>query len=71
MSRDYPDAGETGGSYRGMTTNERLYDAGLLDTWKRAVRDRDEKLMIELLTRVDVLPNTANKIVVHALGRDK
>jgi hypothetical protein len=40
--------------YRGLTTNERLFVANLLEDWDVAVRDRDRTKMIELLSRVDL-----------------
>jgi hypothetical protein len=40
--------------YRGMTTNERLYAANLIEEWDEAARNRDRAKMIELLSRVDL-----------------
>ena len=40
--------------YGGMTTNERLFAAGLLSKWDDAVRKRERARMIELLSRVDL-----------------
>lgn len=41
-------------SYEGMTVNERLYEAGLLDNWNAAVSSRNRGRMIELLEAVDL-----------------
>ena len=41
-------------NYSGMTANERLVEAGLLDEFDEAARRRDRDKMIELLRRVDV-----------------
>jgi hypothetical protein len=41
--------------YGGMTVNERLVDAGLLNAFDDAARARDRGAMIRLLLRVDVL----------------
>jgi hypothetical protein len=40
--------------YRGMTTNERLFAANLIEEWDEAARNRDRAKMIELLSRVDL-----------------
>jgi hypothetical protein len=37
-----------------MTTNERLFEAGLLSEWTAAVRSRSRERMIELLSKVDL-----------------
>ena len=43
------------GNYSGMTTNERLFAAGLLDAFDAAVVRGDRKQMIDILQSVDVL----------------
>lgn len=40
--------------YAGMTTNERLFEAGLLSEWTAAARSRNRERMIELLGKVDL-----------------
>jgi hypothetical protein len=40
--------------YAGMTTNERLLVAGLLDAFDAAARARDRARMIEILGRVEL-----------------
>ena len=40
--------------YAGMTTNERLFEAGLLSEWNVAASSRDRERMIELLGKVDL-----------------
>jgi len=40
--------------YSGMTTNERLFVAGVLDQFDDAARKRDRATMIELLSRVEL-----------------
>jgi hypothetical protein len=40
--------------YAGMTVNERLFDAGLMQDFDAATRARDRAEMIRLLTAVDV-----------------
>jgi hypothetical protein len=37
-----------------MTTNERLFEAGLMSEWERAARSRNRERMIELLAKVDL-----------------
>jgi hypothetical protein len=41
-----------GNPYVGMTTNERLFNAGLLDLWDMAKRARNREEMIRLLVQV-------------------
>jgi hypothetical protein len=43
-----------GSRYAGMTLNERLFVAGLLDAFDAAARARDRAEMIRILTDVDV-----------------
>ena len=38
--------------YRGMTTNERLWTAGLMEEWDAAMQSRDRERMIEILSKV-------------------
>ena len=40
--------------YSGMTTNERLFVAGLMDEFDAAVATRDRGALIRLLRRVDI-----------------
>lgn len=40
--------------FAGMTTNERLYAAGLIDEFDEAAKRRDSGKMNELLTQVDL-----------------
>jgi hypothetical protein len=48
--------------FAGMTTNERLFAAGLLDTFDQAARRRDRGRMVEVLGKVE-LADQAEKIV--------
>lgn len=45
--------------YSGMTVNERLFVAGLLEEYEQAARRRDRGAMIEVLARVGVQPPEA------------
>ena len=47
--------------FAGMTTNERLYVAGLMREWSAAATSRDRKGMVQILSRVG-LDNVANEI---------
>jgi hypothetical protein len=38
----------------GMTVNERLFAAGLLDAFDQAVLRRDREALVDILNRVDV-----------------
>ena len=40
--------------YAGMTVNERLFDAGLMEAFGNAMQARDRAEMIRLLAKVDV-----------------
>lgn len=40
--------------YAGMTVNERLFDAGLLEAFDNAARARDRAEVIRLLAKVEV-----------------
>ena len=40
--------------FAGMTVNERLYSAGLIDTFDAAARTRDRESMIDILSKVAV-----------------
>ena len=40
--------------FAGMTTNERLHMAGLLDTFGEAARQRDRARLIEVLGKVEL-----------------
>lgn len=41
-------------NYGGMTVDERLRAAGILETWERALISRDRERTIELLVAVDL-----------------
>ena len=49
----------TDGDFGGMTVNERLYAAGLLDAFDAAVERGDKDEVIRLLQRVDLSPHDA------------
>jgi len=42
------------GKYSGMTVNERLYEAGIMEEWDRATASRNRDRMIELLGKVEL-----------------
>jgi hypothetical protein len=54
-------------NFAGMTTNERLFTAGLMDAFDSAIEARDRDSAIELLGQVD-LANQADFIVDTVLG---
>lgn len=45
--------------FGGMTVNERLSSAGLVEAWDAAVAKRDRQLGIDLLGRVDLASQAA------------
>lgn len=56
--------------YPGMTVNERLWEAGIMDAWDTAAISRDRDRMIELLGQVE-LASQAEKIVDSVLANPK
>jgi hypothetical protein len=40
--------------FSGMTTNERLFDAGLMPQWDEALHARDRSRMVDLLSKVEL-----------------
>ena len=54
--------------FGGMTTNERLVDAGLMSAWDDAVRARDRERMILVLSAVE-LGDQASAIADAVLAR--
>ena len=54
--------------YRGMTVNERLFEAGLLDQWDEAVRAGDNAAMAAILVRVEIAEEGATQIVATVLA---
>ncbi len=49
--------------YAGMTTNERLFSAGLLERFDVAARRRDREEMIRILIQVELEPQEAARSV--------
>ncbi len=64
----FPEPPERGG-YSGMTVNERLYDAGLLEEFDDALRRGDRDQLIAILTRVELDAEqsawTADTVLAH------
>jgi hypothetical protein len=54
--------------YRGMTVNERLVAAGLLDAFDTASRNRYKSKMIEILLQVQMSPDQAEETVSAILS---
>lgn len=52
--------------YGGMTGNERLVTAGLLDDWDSAIESGDREAAIDLLNRVDIVNASATVDAVLA-----
>jgi hypothetical protein len=44
--------GNTAPTYSGMTVNERLFAAGLIDRWDSAIRARDRRAALKILAEV-------------------
>ncbi|MBV8564156.1 MAG: hypothetical protein JO366_17560 [Methylobacteriaceae bacterium] len=45
---------ETSGRFAGMTLNERLVMAGVMDQWDAAARARDRESMLKVLKQVEI-----------------
>jgi hypothetical protein len=56
--------------FAGMSTNERLFEAGLMETFDQAARMRDRDRMIEVLGKVE-LADQADKIADGILADPK
>lgn len=56
--------------FGGMTTNERLYFAGLTPEWDSAAQSRDRERMVAILGRVG-LANQADQIAESVLANPK
>jgi hypothetical protein len=54
--------------YAGLTTNERLFDAGLIDAYDRAAITKDRTKMIELLMAVEFSKADAEQIADAVLA---
>jgi hypothetical protein len=52
----------------GMTVNERLFAAGLLDAFDLAIKTRDEKKLRRLLASVSLAKSDIDRIVQAQLG---
>ena len=59
-----------GGNYAGMTVNERLYEAGVIEEWDKAATSKNRERMIELLGKVG-LADQAEQIAEAALFASK
>jgi hypothetical protein len=57
--------------YAGMTVNERLFVAGVLDEFERAAFDRDRAAMISVLQRVELPSNQAAETTDTILSNPK
>jgi len=57
--------------YGGMTVNERLFEAGLLDQFDGAIRQSDRVKMIECLVSVDIETAAAEKIADEVLANPR
>jgi hypothetical protein len=55
--------------YAGMTINERLSEAGLLERWSAAIKTNDRQAMIAMLVCVDLTPDEAAYTAVEVLRR--
>jgi len=47
--------------YSGMTVNERLFHAGLLDNFDIAAKNRDQKAMMDILSKVELSESQAKE----------
>jgi hypothetical protein len=54
--------------YAGMTTNERIFAAGLLSAWDEALSAQDRAKMIQVLRAADISATEAEEIVDTVLA---
>ena len=54
--------------YNGMTVNERLFVAGLLEQFDCAAKSRSKDSMIQILTQVNISPDEAASITDKILA---
>jgi len=52
--------------YGGMTLNERLFGAGLLDAFDSFIKGSDDEGAVSILTKVELSPDEA-KVIVAAV----
>ena len=57
--------------FRGMTVNERLFEAGLLERWDEALRAGDTSTMADILMRVEITEDGAKEIIATVLANPK
>jgi len=50
-------------NFSGMTVNERLFNAKLLDIWDNAIQTKDKKKAIDILLKVGLDEKQANETV--------
>jgi hypothetical protein len=56
------------GKYSGMTTNERLFNAGLLDAFDNAAQSGDKAEMVRLFSQVEFDAEGATRIAEAVLA---
>jgi hypothetical protein len=54
--------------FAGMTSNERLYEVGLLDEWEAAAKLRDRARRLAVLAKVDLADQASD--IADAVLRD-
>lgn len=65
---DYEQFEQQDNPYLGMTTNERLFAAGLLDAFDEAARRRDRSEMVRLLLKTFATQSNAESIADRILS---
>lgn len=61
---------ESSKKYSAMTVNERLFEAGLLNDFDKAVKKRNISKLLEILTKVELTHEQAQRIIDNKF-RDK
>jgi hypothetical protein len=59
------------GEYDGMTTNERLWKAKLLDAFESAAKNKNREALVEILKQVEIAPRGAESIADDVLKNPK
>ena len=57
--------------FSGMTLNERLFEANLLEEFDSAVEQKDKERLINILIKVEISRDEAEKTVSTILGNKK
>jgi hypothetical protein len=55
--------GEEKNKFSGMTLNEMLFEAGLIKEFDKAVKEKNESALIQVLQKINIPTQNAKKII--------